>query len=117
MKMLPMLAEMAILSQAVATGPAKSDQARQLLAARFPHPAMLAKDATLHHAPCVITRDPKTGKRNVGMYRMQIYDERTTGMHWHGRKLRPNTTAPYESSGNEPGCPPSVFAKGGNTAA
>src|SRR6185312_17530137 len=32
--------------------------------------------------PCVITRDPKTGKRNVGMYRMQVYDERTTGMHW-----------------------------------
>ena len=36
--------------------------------------------------PCVITRDPKSGKRNVGMYRMQIYDERTTGMHWQTQK-------------------------------
>ncbi len=32
--------------------------------------------------PCVVTRDPETGERNVGMYRMQVYDERTTGMHW-----------------------------------
>jgi len=37
--------------------------------------------------PCVITRDPKTGKRNVGMYRMQLYDERTTGMHWQRQKV------------------------------
>lgn len=32
---------------------------------------------------CVITRDPENGKRNVGMYRLQVFDERTTGMHWH----------------------------------
>ncbi|MGZ4816589.1 MAG: UbiD family decarboxylase [Terriglobales bacterium] len=37
--------------------------------------------------PCVITRDPRTGKRNVGMYRMQVYDERTTGMHWQRQKV------------------------------
>jgi 4-hydroxy-3-polyprenylbenzoate decarboxylase len=37
--------------------------------------------------PCVITRDPKTGKRNVGMYRMQVYDGRTTGMHWQRQKV------------------------------
>jgi len=37
--------------------------------------------------PCVITRDPKTGKRNVGMYRMQVYDEHTTGMHWQRQKV------------------------------
>lgn len=37
--------------------------------------------------PCVITRDPRTGKRNVGMYRMQIYDDRTTGMHWQRQKV------------------------------
>ncbi len=36
--------------------------------------------------PCVITRDPRSGKRNVGMYRMQVYDERTTGMHWQRQK-------------------------------
>ncbi len=32
---------------------------------------------------CVFTRDPENGKRNVGMYRLQVFDERTTGMHWH----------------------------------
>ncbi|HEY0162392.1 MAG TPA: UbiD family decarboxylase [Edaphobacter sp.] len=36
--------------------------------------------------PCVITRDQKTGKRNVGMYRMQVYDKQTTGMHWQRQK-------------------------------
>ncbi|MBI4961882.1 MAG: menaquinone biosynthesis decarboxylase [Desulfomonile tiedjei] len=36
--------------------------------------------------PVVITRDPDTGRRNVGMYRMQIYDDRTAGMHWHIHK-------------------------------
>src|ERR1041385_5877834 len=32
--------------------------------------------------PNVHTRDPETGARNVGCYRMQIFDERTTAMHW-----------------------------------
>jgi len=36
--------------------------------------------------PLVITRCPVTGKRNMGMYRMQVYDRRTTGMHWHIHK-------------------------------
>ncbi|QHN03126.1 UbiD family decarboxylase [Granulicella sp. WH15] len=36
--------------------------------------------------PCVITKDPKSGKRNVGMYRMQVYDGQTTGMHWQRQK-------------------------------
>ncbi|HEY8904302.1 MAG TPA: UbiD family decarboxylase domain-containing protein, partial [Chthoniobacterales bacterium] len=50
--------------------------------------------------PCVVTQDPDTGERNVGMYRIQIYDERTTGMHWqlqkvgarHGRRYYENGT-------------------------
>ena len=36
--------------------------------------------------PMVITKNPETGKRNVGCYRMQIYDARTTGMHWQTQK-------------------------------
>jgi len=36
--------------------------------------------------PLVFTADPKTGRRNVGMYRMHVYDDRTTGMHWHVHK-------------------------------
>ncbi len=36
--------------------------------------------------PLVVTHDPRSGKRNSGMYRLQVYDERTTGMHWHLHK-------------------------------
>jgi len=37
--------------------------------------------------PCVHTRDPRTGKRNIGMYRMQVFDGHTTGMHWQRQKV------------------------------
>ena len=37
--------------------------------------------------PCVHTRDPRSGKRNIGMYRMQVYDGKTTGMHWQRQKV------------------------------
>jgi len=33
--------------------------------------------------PQVYTKDPETGKRNAGMYRLQVFDNKTTGMHWH----------------------------------
>ncbi len=36
--------------------------------------------------PLVFTKDPETGQQNVGMYRLQVYDEKTTGMHWHLHK-------------------------------
>ncbi|MBR2215049.1 MAG: menaquinone biosynthesis decarboxylase [Selenomonadaceae bacterium] len=36
--------------------------------------------------PLVFTKNPATGKRNVGMYRLQKYDKTTTGMHWHIHK-------------------------------
>lgn len=36
--------------------------------------------------PLVFTKNPVTGKQNVGMYRMQVYDGKTTGMHWHIHK-------------------------------
>ena len=35
----------------------------------------------------MITRDPETGVRNVGIYRMQVYDAQTTGMHWQTHKV------------------------------
>ena len=37
--------------------------------------------------PLVISRDPTTGKRNVGTYRMQVYDSHTAGMHWQSHKV------------------------------
>ena len=36
--------------------------------------------------PAVITRDPRTGQRNVGMYRMQVLGPRATAMHWQNHK-------------------------------
>jgi 4-hydroxy-3-polyprenylbenzoate decarboxylase len=37
--------------------------------------------------PVIHTKDPETGIRNVGMYRMQILDATRTGMHWHKHKV------------------------------
>ena len=37
--------------------------------------------------PLVITKDPETGVQNYGIYRMQVYDARTTGMHWQTHKV------------------------------
>ena len=36
--------------------------------------------------PLVITKDPKSGRANVGMYRMQVHNARETGMHWQRHK-------------------------------
>jgi 4-hydroxy-3-polyprenylbenzoate decarboxylase len=36
--------------------------------------------------PLVFTKDPETGARNIGTYRMQVFDGRTTGMHWQRHK-------------------------------
>jgi 3-octaprenyl-4hydroxybenzoate decarboxylase (EC 4.1.1.-) len=37
-------------------------------------------------APVVITKDPETGMYNAGTYRMQVFDDETTGMHWQRQK-------------------------------
>jgi 4-hydroxy-3-polyprenylbenzoate decarboxylase len=89
-KMLPMLAEMGkFFPRTVATGPCKEVIQRENFSLLdFPILQCWPQDAgRFITLPCVITRDPKTGKRNVGMYRMQIYDERTTGMHWQRQKV------------------------------
>ncbi|MBW2027220.1 MAG: UbiD family decarboxylase, partial [Deltaproteobacteria bacterium] len=36
--------------------------------------------------PLVATQHPETSKRNLGMYRLQVFDGNTTGMHWHAHK-------------------------------
>src|SRR6202011_5105662 len=36
--------------------------------------------------PMVFSKDPTTGRRNCGMYRMQVFDGQTTGMHWQKHK-------------------------------
>src|SRR5437879_10992295 len=89
-KMLPMLAEMGkFFPKTVATGPCKEVIKKDNFSLLdFPILQCWPKDAgRFITLPCVITRDPKTGKRNVGMYRMQIFDDRTTGMHWQRQKI------------------------------
>jgi 4-hydroxy-3-polyprenylbenzoate decarboxylase len=89
-KMLPMLAEMGkFFPKTVATGPCKEVIKRDNFSLLdFPVLQCWPQDAgRFITLPCVVTRDPKTGKRNVGMYRMQIFDERTTGMHWQRQKV------------------------------
>lgn len=49
--------------------------------------------------PLVHTVDPETGVRNVGMYRMQIFDRRTTGMHWHKHKTGERHYRQYKKRG------------------
>ncbi len=74
--------------------------------------------------PCVVTRDPKSGKRNVGMYRMQVYDGETTGMHWQRQKnaaehLRDRLRAAAESGANDASARVELMAQtaGGTVAA
>ena len=49
--------------------------------------------------PMVNTRDPNTGIRNVGMYRMQVFAENLTGMHWHRHKTGARHYAEYAKRG------------------
>ena len=49
--------------------------------------------------PMVHTIDPERGIRNVGMYRMQVFDDHTTGMHWHRHKTGARHYEVYKSRG------------------
>ena len=63
--------------------------------------------------PLVHTLDPETGIRNVGMYRLQLFDARTTGMHWHLHKTGARHYEGYRRAGRR--MPVSV-ALGGDPA-
>ena len=60
--------------------------------------------------PCVVTKDPDTGERNVGMYRIQIYDDHTTGMHWQLQKVGARHGRRYYETGTR--MPVSIFIGG-----
>jgi 4-hydroxy-3-polyprenylbenzoate decarboxylase len=68
--------------------------------------------------PLVITRDPASGKTNVGVYRMQVYDRRTTGMHWQKHKDGAAQARGYEREGRRMevaaaiGCDPATVFSG-----
>lgn len=49
--------------------------------------------------PLVLTHDPDDGSRNVGLYRMQVFDKKTTGMHWQVHKTGARHYRRYEELG------------------
>jgi 4-hydroxy-3-polyprenylbenzoate decarboxylase len=52
----------------------------------WPHDGQPEDEGRFITFPMVFTRDPETGRPNCGMYRIHLYDKRTTGMHWHIHK-------------------------------
>jgi 4-hydroxy-3-polyprenylbenzoate decarboxylase len=112
LKMLPLLTEAGkFFPKTVPTGPCKEVIKRDNFSLLdFPILQCWPQDAgRFITLPCVVTRDPKSGKRNVGMYRLQVYDATTTGAHWqrqkvaaeHYRQRMRNAT-----NSSEPGAPP-----------
>jgi 4-hydroxy-3-polyprenylbenzoate decarboxylase len=89
LKMLPKLAELgSFFPKSVKSGPCKEVIRRENFSlSYFPIITCWPEDGGPYITwPLVITRNPKTGKRNVGVYRMQVFDECTTGMHWQTQK-------------------------------
>lgn len=60
--------------------------------------------------PCVVTQDPDTGERNLGMYRVQIYDRGTVGMHWQLQKVGARHGRRYYETGTR--MPVTIFLGG-----
>jgi 4-hydroxy-3-polyprenylbenzoate decarboxylase len=89
MKMLPKLAELGSFApKSVKGGPVKEVIEREGLSlARLPIMKCWPQDGGRFITwPMVVTRSPKSGRRNVGCYRLQVFDECTTGMHWQIHK-------------------------------
>ena len=61
--------------------------------------------------PVIHTKDPLTGLRNVGLYRMQVFDPKMTGMHWHRHKVSARHFNEYKKLGQKM---PVAIALGGD---
>ena len=89
LKMLPKLAEMgAFFPKIVSKGPCQEVvRTSGMSLAQFPILKCWPEDGgRFITLPMVFSRNPDTGKRNCGMYRMQVYDDVTAGMHWQTHK-------------------------------
>ena len=88
-KMLPKLAELgSFFPKNVKSGPCKEVIRKDDFSlSYFPILKCWPQDAGRFITwPLVFTKNPETGKRNVGVYRTQVFDERTTAMHWQTQK-------------------------------
>lgn len=63
--------------------------------------------------PAIHTKDPVSGQRNIGMYRMQIFTKDMTGMHWHKHKVSARHFNEYKKLGKRM---PVAVALGGDPA-
>ncbi len=112
LKMLPLLTEAGkFFPKTVPTGPCKEVIQRDNFSLLdFPILQCWPQDAgRFITLPCVVTRDPKSGKRNVGMYRLQVYDATTTGAHWQRQKVAAEhyrQRLRNATNSSEPGAPP-----------
>jgi 4-hydroxy-3-polyprenylbenzoate decarboxylase len=89
LKMLPMLADVGkFFPKQVSSGPVKEViQKDKFTLDDFPILHCWPEDGGRYITlPLVFSKNPDTGKRNCGMYRMQVYDGQTTGMHWQLHK-------------------------------
>ncbi len=94
LKMLPKLADLAVVfPKSVSSGPCKDvihrdvDRSDGFSLDRFPILHCWPQDGgRFITLPMVFSRNPDTGKRNCGCYRLQVYDARTPGMHWQTHK-------------------------------
>jgi 4-hydroxy-3-polyprenylbenzoate decarboxylase len=76
---------LAISPKRVKSGPCQEERSESL--EKFPILKCWPKDAgRFITLPVVITRDPESGELNAGVYRMQVFDGKTTGMHWQIHK-------------------------------
>ena len=89
LKMLPKLAELAtLIPKTVRSGACQEVvKTENFSLLEFPILQCWPQDAgRFITLPLVFSKDPKTGKRNCGVYRMQVFDETTTAMHWQTHK-------------------------------
>jgi 4-hydroxy-3-polyprenylbenzoate decarboxylase len=105
LKMLPKLADLAsVFPKSVSSGPCKGVIRRDdFTLDHFPILHCWPQDGgRFITLPMVFSRNPDTGKRNCGCYRLQVYDGRTTGMHWQTHKQGAEHYRRLQASGQAP---------------
>lgn len=103
-KMLPMVAELSSFPpKHVNNGPCKEVILREGFSLDdFPVLKCWPEDGgRFITLPLVFTKNQNNGRQNVGMYRMQVYDGKTTGMHWHIHKHGARDFADAKNNGKK----------------